>query len=214
MFRSALSVVRAAVVAAALTALAATPAAARPVHAGGGYHGGGVYHSGGSSHGGGYYGGYHHGYYPGSYGYGYRPYSYGDAYTRPYYSPWYGGVNVYNSSPTYVPEVYSFDIPVPSTTQSFYGPSDTQVTPSTDVARVQVHVGDPNAELWFNDTPMRQRGEWRSFETPTLTLGRDYTYDARVRWTDPVSGATKEETRKITVHAGERLTVDFTRPAS
>jgi uncharacterized protein (TIGR03000 family) len=205
-------------VAAALTVLAATPASARPVHGGGAYHGGGYYGGGGYYHGGGYYrGGYYGGYNRGYYGYGYRPYSYGGyypyygyAYARPYY-PYYGGTTVYNYD--YAPDVYSYGVPGPSTAQSFYGPSDTTVTPSSAVAGVRVHVPDPNAELWFNDTPMRQRGEWRSFETPTLTPGKDYSYDARVRWTDPASGAVKEETRHVTVHAGENVTVDFTRPA-
>jgi uncharacterized protein (TIGR03000 family) len=201
MFRSGLAIVGAVAVAAALIILTATPASARPGHHGG-RHGGGDYY-GGSYEGSPGYGGYGP-----SYGGGYSPYG-GYASARPYYSPGYGGMAGYN----YGPDAYSLNFPGRSTTQSFYGPSDALLTPASDVAQVQIRVADPNAELWFNDTPMRQRGAWRSFESPTLTPGKDYTYDTRVRWTDPASGATKEETRKITIHAGDRLVMDFTRPA-
>ena len=65
----------------------------------------------------------------------------------------------------------------------------------------------PNAEVWFDGSTTMQTGSWRSFVTPALEPGRDYAYEIRARWTE--GGRSVEQTRKITIRAGDRETLDF-----
>ena len=197
-------------------------------HGGGGHFGGGGGgHFGGSpgfAHGGGYYGGrgfygrgegYRHegygrgfGFYPG-FGYGYYPgYGYGG----------YGGYGGYYGYPGYdssyaYPDYSAYNPPV-TDYQSFY-PPDTSAAPpastaagtsSTD-ALVRVRVSDPNAEIWVEGAATRRRGTVREFESPPLEPDRAYHYDIRARWTE--NGQTFDQTKTVTIHAGDRVTVDF-----
>jgi uncharacterized protein (TIGR03000 family) len=64
------------------------------------------------------------------------------------------------------------------------------------------------AELWFNGTKTAaQTKAVRHFVTPALEPGQDYSYDIRVRWTE--NGRPVEQTRKILVRAGDRLTLNL-----
>jgi len=66
----------------------------------------------------------------------------------------------------------------------------------------------PGAEVWFNGTKAQgQTGSVRPFVTPALEPGWDYSYDVRVRWMQ--SGREVEQTRHITVRAGDRLTLNL-----
>jgi uncharacterized protein (TIGR03000 family) len=140
------------------------------------------------------------------------------------YAPWYGyGYGGYYGSGGYgypgydysyaSPDSYSYNPPA-TDYQSFY-PPDTSAAPaagtsagtsSTD-ARVRVRLPDPNAAVWVEGTPTRQRGTVREFESPPLEPERAYHYDIRARWTE--NGQTFDQTRTVTIHAGDRVTVDF-----
>ncbi len=70
---------------------------------------------------------------------------------------------------------------------------------------LRVHV-PADAALWFSETPTTQPGELRTFVTPPLAEGR-YEYAIRARWKE--NGKDVEQTRRVIVHPGDRLTVDF-----
>jgi uncharacterized protein (TIGR03000 family) len=65
----------------------------------------------------------------------------------------------------------------------------------------------PNAEVWFDDQKTSQTGPTRSFITPPLNPDHDFVYHIRARWTE--NGRQVEKTRRIDVHAGDRLFVNF-----
>ena len=72
----------------------------------------------------------------------------------------------------------------------------------------QVDVRLPAAaELWFDGHQTAQTGSDRTFRTPDLEPGQDYVYTIRAQWA--ADGKPVEETRKVTVHAGDHLAVRF-----
>ena len=64
-----------------------------------------------------------------------------------------------------------------------------------------------NAEIWFNGEKTTQEGVFREFQTPPLKSGRDFGYDIRARWTE--NGREMDQTRHLTVRAGDRVMVNF-----
>jgi uncharacterized protein (TIGR03000 family) len=66
------------------------------------------------------------------------------------------------------------------------------------------------ATLSFQGQPTSQTGTVREFESPPLGAGRNYTYDVRAAWRTE-DGRLVSRSRRLTVHAGDRLTVDFNR---
>jgi uncharacterized protein (TIGR03000 family) len=76
---------------------------------------------------------------------------------------------------------------------------------SISTAELNLRV-PPGAEIWFNGTKVSSAGRLRSFVTPALEQGWDYTYDVRVRWTE--NGRPVERTRHLTVRAGDRITLN------
>jgi uncharacterized protein (TIGR03000 family) len=169
-------------------------------HSGGGaWHGGGVtWHGGGREwHGGEWNRG-------GSrffLGLGYPYYGYG-------YWPWwyrYPGYSVYGYSYDYLPGYYSYQsaYPVPE--------ANYETAPVEDAARVTavVQVPAPDAQLWVEGQEMGTRGSSRVFVSPPLEEGR-YSYTFEARWQE--NGRNMDEKRQVSVHPGDRITVDFTRP--
>jgi uncharacterized protein (TIGR03000 family) len=74
--------------------------------------------------------------------------------------------------------------------------------------RVLINVRvPPNAEVWFDDQKTSQTGSLRSFVTPALNPDHDFVYHIRARWTE--NGRQVEKTRRIDVHSGDRLFVNF-----
>jgi uncharacterized protein (TIGR03000 family) len=65
-----------------------------------------------------------------------------------------------------------------------------------------------DADVWFDGFHTHQQGTTRSFVTPLLTPGKSFFYDIRARWTNN-QGQAVERTRKVTVQAGQNVTVDF-----
>jgi uncharacterized protein (TIGR03000 family) len=74
--------------------------------------------------------------------------------------------------------------------------------------RVLINVRVPlDAEVWFDDQKTSQTGAFRSFITPALNPDHDFVYHIRAHWTE--NGRAVEKTRRIDVHAGDRLFVNF-----
>jgi uncharacterized protein (TIGR03000 family) len=78
-------------------------------------------------------------------------------------------------------------------------------------ARITVRVA-PDAQIWFDDTATKQTGALREFESTPLTPGKTYTYDIRAQWRE--NGREVTQSRHVGVHAGGRVTVDFTSPSA
>jgi uncharacterized protein (TIGR03000 family) len=82
--------------------------------------------------------------------------------------------------------------------------------PAAKKGRASVTVIVPaDAELFFDGVPSSATGTKRTFHTPPLDRGNTYYYSVRARWT--ADGRPVEQTRKVTVQAGERVRVDFTK---
>lgn len=157
---------------------------------GGGWGGGGY---------GGYRGGWGGGY--GGWGGGY----YGRSYA-PYYGSYYGSgysPYYYYSSPGYYVDpnlTYSY----PSTaTQSYYFGPGTAAQP----INITVLVPNPDAEVWFENSPTRQRGMSRQFQSPPADAGFTYTYTIKARWMQ--NGQPVEREQQVSARAGENVTADF-----
>jgi uncharacterized protein (TIGR03000 family) len=134
-----------------------------------------------------YYGGYYSPYY-----YGY-PYNYGNYYND------YPGVDYYASAPI-VNDYNSYYPP----DAGFSGGADTTASTS---ATINVRVA-PGAELWFDGQLTRQQGEVREFVTPSLDPDGTYVYRVRARFSE----TGRDVERDVRVHAGDRITVDLSRP--
>ena len=186
----------------------------------GGYRHGGY---GGYSHGysprhyGGYYG--HAGYYPGHYGY-YRHYGYYPSYSH--YGPnYYGGYYAYprGSYHGYVPYYYGYSpgyypYSAPAVGYQAYYPPDTAEGPTAPAAPagvdrvVHFDVRVPaDAAIWFDGVKTTQNGSAREFVSPPLAPGREYTYEIRARW--KMEGREVSQSQRVTVRAGERVSVSF-----
>ena len=68
------------------------------------------------------------------------------------------------------------------------------------------------AKLFANGQPTNLTGTERTFATPALTPGHDFTYTMSVEWT--ANGETKTAKQQVTVRAGYRTAVDFTERAT
>jgi len=152
----------------------------------GGHGGGNAGHAGG--HGGNGNGGHNH------HGGGFYPYlGFG-------YYPGYGGYG-------YAPSNYDYSA-YPSSYQSFY-PS---ASPALASPVVTLNVRVPaSADVWLNGTPVATANGFQQYASPPLTPGQNYTYDVKARWME--NGQAVEQTRQLTVHAGDVLNVNFTAPA-
>jgi uncharacterized protein (TIGR03000 family) len=77
-----------------------------------------------------------------------------------------------------------------------------------NTAQVEVRVAT-GAEVWFDGHATSQTGTDRSFSTPALEPRQDYEYEVRAHWS--ADGKPVDQTRKVTVHAGDHVVVDFHR---
>lgn len=88
----------------------------------------------------------------------------------------------------------------------YYGPS---TSTSLGERPAFIHLNVPsNAKVWFDGAPTNQTGTSRSFESPPLSVGRDYTYQIRIQWRR--DGKDMNQTRQIDVRANDmiNLTLD------
>ena len=220
-------------------ALGAVLAIAGPSYArGGGGHGGGGH--GGGFHGGGFHGGGYHGGrgfgggyygrgigYGGYRGYGYRGYGYRGYGYRGYY-PWYGWGGYYGYYPSYYSYYYGngyypysngyYNYPAnyydyyTATPTSNYQSMYPATAPAANAVRLNVWVPVANARVWIDNTLTQQSGTYRTFETPSLTPGTDYSYTIRGQWID--NGKTVDRSQTVHFHPGEQVNVNLTVPNS
>jgi uncharacterized protein (TIGR03000 family) len=80
------------------------------------------------------------------------------------------------------------------------------VAPDPTSATMDVQV-PADAEIWFQGAKTGQQGPTRTFVSPPLEPGQNFTYDIRARWSD--GGKEMDQTRQVRVKAGEHVQVDF-----
>ena len=139
------------------------------------------------------------------------------------YSPSY-----YSTYQTAIPQpggYYGFVIPEnyyrSSTTGGYYGSTGTEdyyraatgESPSKRPVRVNLRVPS-DAKIWFAGSQTNQTGTTRSFESPPLAAGPQYTYHIRIQWKQ--DGKDVNQMRQINVHAGDviNLTLGSSPPDS
>lgn len=154
---------------------------------GGGGRGGGFY-GGGFNRGYGGYGGYGGGYYGRGYGYG-NGY-YGPGYRSGYYS------NYPRNSYYYEPDAV------------YVEPSQPAASAPSNSSMIRVRVSDPNARVTIDGQPTGQNGTVRTFQTPPLEPGFQYSYEVRAEI--PGQGVQR---RSVMFSAGQNVDVDFTNSA-
>jgi uncharacterized protein (TIGR03000 family) len=134
--------------------------------------------------------------YSSPYTYSYNPYNYGST----YYTP-----SAYYTAPTMSSNAYvsgTGSSGTPSTTQAFYPPNSQGNMPA--IIDVQVPA---DAQLWFDGESTSQTGGERTFRSPPLEQGQNYSYEVKARWSD--NGKDVERSRRVRIHAGERVLVNF-----
>src|SRR5690348_5468587 len=106
-------------------------------------------------------------------------------------------------------KVYS---PTPEASGKYYYLTPKAGVPIEDTtALIEVKLPAADADLWFQGERTTHTGVLRQFKSPPLVPGRSYTYEIMALWGD--GGRDTKEVRRVPVHAGDRLTVDFTVPA-
>lgn len=154
------------------------------------------------------------------YGYGYLP-------AQPYYAYWnyyYANPSYYYVDPGYYYGVYPTDYSGYSSayfpgydnhgSSPYASPRPAPApapAPRADQATLNVRLPVPTAVVWIEGVRTTQTGVTRTFYSPSLSPGSDYTYHVRARWVE--SGRTVEQERTAPVHAGQQSTLDFTTPA-
>jgi uncharacterized protein (TIGR03000 family) len=129
------------------------------------------------------------------YGYGlYYPYNYYDGYGSGYDNPYLGYAGYYDPDADLGQAVV---------------PAGDEAPPRDDAAHLLIQV-PADAELWFDGVKTQKTGTEREFVSPTLTPGKDYTYDVRARWNQ--DGRVVEKKRTLHVHANMWAAVDLTQP--
>jgi uncharacterized protein (TIGR03000 family) len=150
----------------------------------------------------------------GAWRYGAYPYRnfglYGGFYAYPY------SYGIYNY-PTYnytAPSVYMLGTSAapPGTGSEIYSSGYEPPVPVDYSAPVQVRVPSGDAQVWFDDVLTTQTGYLRSFNTPQLKPGVEYSYHVRARWTEDSKDI--EQSRTVIIRAGQPAVIDFTRPAT
>jgi uncharacterized protein (TIGR03000 family) len=137
-----------------------------------------------------------------------------------WYDPWYNDSYAYGGYPGYSsfysgPTTYNDDDTPqgqPPDNENFTDdsrPRREAPTVNENAALIAVRV-PPNAELWFEGKKTTQTGPVREFQTPSLALGQEYTYNVRARWKE--GDRDVEQTRKVTLRAGDRLGINFMPP--
>jgi len=90
-------------------------------------------------------------------------------------------------------------------TTSFYPADQSAANVPETAAVINVRV-PPDAKIMFSDQETKQQGPFRQFVTPALERGQNYYYMLRVQWNE--NGQSMDRSRKILVHAGDRINLD------
>jgi uncharacterized protein (TIGR03000 family) len=67
-----------------------------------------------------------------------------------------------------------------------------------------------DADLWLGGERCKLIGRSRSYQTPPLEVGKDFEFILRARWLE--GDRVADQTRHVTIRAGDKAEVDFTRP--
>lgn len=78
--------------------------------------------------------------------------------------------------------------------------------PTDRPAVITVNVPS-SAQIWFDGVATKQTGSARTFVSPPLPAGRVFKYTILGRWVE--DGQKIEQTRKIAVKGGDRITVNW-----
>jgi uncharacterized protein (TIGR03000 family) len=152
--------------------------------------------------------------------YPWSPYNYGRNPYNPIRYPYIAPYPVY--APYDMPYPITYGVPgtpVPQGTSdgiSAY-PGDLIPTPTGPIkapppgaAEIELRVPDRLAQVWFDGENTYSMGTLRYYVTPELPNGKDLPYDVKVQWNRDGQAVTDQ--RQITVRAGGKVVVDFTRP--
>jgi uncharacterized protein (TIGR03000 family) len=138
-------------------------------------------------------------YYPSDY---YGGYSVGPAYYTPYAASNYGWGPVVGTGIGQYSYGDNLNTRNRNTYQSMYSPAT-----SVDDARIRVWVPDTNAQVFFDDSPTRQNGMERFYNSPPLDPSKTYSYTIRATWTE--NGKEVSRTKDVKVQSGRTAVVDF-----
>jgi len=108
------------------------------------------------------------------------------------------------ATPVYTTPANTYTSPSSGETgyRSFY-PSSTALGNA-----VEINVSVPaSAQIWFGNAKTTQGGAFRHFVSPPIVPGFDYVYEVRVAWT--ADGKSMTRNRKVTVHAGDVINLNF-----
>jgi len=150
--------------------------------------------------------GYSYGYAPYSYGYTVQPYG---VYTAPsvtYYSAPSGSYLVQPASGLPADTTQ----PVPATV-SESAPAFRPAVADTS-ATINLLLPTADAQVWVDGQKVAGDGTSRQFVSPALKPGERAPFTVRVQWPGE-GGVLRTDTRQVTAYGGDRVTVDFTRPA-
>jgi uncharacterized protein (TIGR03000 family) len=119
-----------------------------------------------------------------------------------YYSPLDGS---YQPPPAYMPPADGSETPdvMPPADPAPPAEEPAAAAPAT----VEVQVLDPQAALWFNGRRMSETGRVRTFRTPPLEPGHDYSYDVTATYYQ--GGRLVTSHRTVIVNAGGTTVVSF-----
>jgi uncharacterized protein (TIGR03000 family) len=116
-------------------------------------------------------------------------------------------------NPTYVPSFYT--VPAAAAPVAPAAPVEDDYAygalegVGNDTVLINLRVPG-NAEVWFDGSKTSQTGRQRSFVSPPLQPGRNYSYNIRARWIE--AGRPVEQTRRINVRAGDRDNLNLLPP--
>jgi uncharacterized protein (TIGR03000 family) len=79
---------------------------------------------------------------------------------------------------------------------------------NSNTALIDVKLGAADAQVFFDDAATQQTGDRRQFTTPPLEPGKNFSYMVHAKWKQ--GDRDMDDNRKVAVHAGERVMVDFT----
>jgi uncharacterized protein (TIGR03000 family) len=84
-----------------------------------------------------------------------------------------------------------------------------QLPPPDGKAHILILLPTDEAEVWFNGKKTVQTGKMRTFASPELKPGQEYSYEIKAKW--KVGDKTVEETRTLYISTDAWRIVDFTR---
>jgi uncharacterized protein (TIGR03000 family) len=106
---------------------------------------------------------------------------------------------------------YKVYYPTPDASGKYYYLTPKAGIPVEDTtALIEVKLPASDADIWFQGERTSRSGTVRQFRSPPLVVGRIYTYDVLALWGE--GGQSTKQLRKVSIKAGDRLTVDFTAP--